>query len=223
MKLIDSCTGLILELKEATSEILVIEKQEYMESFLGDLWSQCAGGPGDIIVTEGDVILDIKKSLEIFFNPFEININSKKLKKLLFEEMTEIANSEYGMRTLDVTDTIIRYVNEICSRLPYGLTLNDKIRPDSLFKLLDVQFDETGIDLLQRVLEYIKLTAQLESEKLFIFVNMKMYFKDDFMEEIYKTVFNYNSKLLLIESCYTEKTEMEHVTVIDKDGCIISY
>ena len=75
---------------------------------------------------------------------------------------------------------------------------------------------------MERLAEYLKLLHQLCKIQVIIFVNLKTYFSQDELEELYKFAFYEKLFLVLIENREKPKLKEEKVCIIDADGCIIN-
>jgi len=223
VRIIYNNAGLVLDFIDGIAEVIVIENAKVMRDFICEIWRDYSGHDAAIMLIDEDKKLNMHKSAELIFNPFAIDVNSKKLKKLLYSEMKDISNMECQLEFYDLQSNLIEYINKVGSRLPYAISFDGIVDFVDILQLMNTRFEIEDIDLEHKLTEYVKLVGQLEGRKLFVFVNLKMYMEDSEIKELYKIAFYYGCSVMLIESAERRKFEEEHVTIIDKDQCIIEY
>ena len=86
--------------------------------------------------------------------------------------------------------------------------------------MYSVKIEAPDIFLI-RMIEFIKVMTCLCGISLFCFYNLKSYLSEDELLLFYKEA-DYNKvSLLLIESFESKQLDVEHITIIDKDLCVI--
>lgn len=72
---------------------------------------------------------------------------------------------------------------------------------------------------LERLLDYMELTRELEREKLFVFVNLRSYYADESVSAFLSSVLGHGFSVLLVDSVSKEKLPEEQRITIDIDLC----
>lgn len=78
-------------------------------------------------------------------------------------------------------------------------------------------------DFFERLIQYIKLSAEIMQKKLVVLVNIRSYISDKQLEQLIETAaYNY-IPILLIENCQKDFSKQLLRYIIDVDGCEIFY
>ena len=89
----------------------IIEAAESFATFVYELKNQCDGIDGRYVLSDADKELGISKNMDIVFDIFSIDINSKKIINKLYEEMQKVAYSEkVNVKTQEIAQSIQRYI-----------------------------------------------------------------------------------------------------------------
>ena len=91
----------------------------------------------------------------------------------------------------------------------------------ALFKAVDLKYEDSGEDFLERLVKYIKILVDLLSVKLFVFINARCFMNDEQIKKLCEEIKYIEIKGLFIEN--SEKACVEGVEryIIDKDRCEI--
>ena len=93
MRVAWSVENLDIELQENKITVITIENTEAYVDFLMNLNLQAEGQAGTIIVSDGVKEQNFVKSCDVIFNPFALELNSKKVLTKLYQELQEIADT----------------------------------------------------------------------------------------------------------------------------------
>ena len=89
-----------------------------------------------------------------------------------------------------------------------------------ILKAYTVRIDNQETELVNRIVNYVKLTHQILGIKVFVFVHFKDYFTIDEMEQMEETLMYEGVVVLLIESSIENISKLKW-WVIDNDNCLI--
>ncbi len=223
MKFVNSLWNINLQLKENVFNVLVIENQNAMAQIIYELSEQYNGNDGNFILSDNNNLLKFNNLISLVLNPFSINCNEKKIISKLHSQLYDLANDIYYEKTKTLESNIINYLNILIDSLPYDLIFNYEFDIISLFKLQTVKLDQNLLSLTDKILNYIKVCADLTDIKLIIFINLKSFVNEFELLEIYKISSYYKINLLLIENLQRCKMNNECITIIDSDMCLISF
>ena len=206
MKLVNGKYSLIINMQENMADMLVLENEAVMAEFVEQLYFQSFGQEGDFVLSDNDELLEIYKTLEIIINPFELS---------------GIGN-ELLMEKNSLNSQICHLLETLISRASYNdISYQKDYEWVDLFKFYGIKIEPYCDTLLQKIIEYIKLTSQLQLNKILCFVNLKQYLNKSEIQNLYQMAFYSKIQLLLIESYEKEKLDNENVYIIDKDRCLI--
>lgn len=221
MKLVNGKYSLIINMQENMADMLVLENEAVMAEFVEQLYFQSFGQEGDFVLSDNDELLEIHKTLEIIINPFALDFNNKKILKKLYSELSGIGN-ELLMEKNSLNSQICHLLETLISRASYNdISYQKDYEWVDLFKFYGIKIEPYCDTLSQKIIEYIKLTSQLQLNKILCFVNLKQYLNKSEIQNLYQMAFYSKIQLLLIESYEKEKLDNENVYIIDKDRCLI--
>lgn len=209
--------------EENQVQVLVVENQQVYSKLIGTIVQQISGEESIWQFSDGDKELQMSKSVSLVHSPFLLEFNSKKSLNYLYKEMQTVANDFCSDSAGEINSSIVDYLDVITQKLPYPVEFNLDLNVIDIFKLYDVHFDFQNSSLIEKVLNYIQMEKVLFDTKLIIFINMKDYFDNNEMQEIYKTAFYYKTPILLIESSQRNCLEEEKYCIIDKEKCLIEF
>ena len=213
--------GIDILMEENMVNVLVVENQQVYTELIDALIIQSAGSEGNWQLSDGDKDLTIGKSISLVHTPFMLELNSKKNLNYLYKELQTISE-EYAYENLSVINSyIVTYLDKISQKIPYQIDYNLELEPTQLFKQYDVHLDLDGVTLFEKVLNYIQLEKILCNTKLIIFFNLRAFFSDEQIEEVYKTA-NYNKMyIFLLETQKRNSIDGEKYCIIDSDKGLI--
>lgn len=223
MKLANPEYNLCLELEENRPTFLIIENNILRFKLVEDIYNQCIGSEGGFVLSEDLQMLKMSKNAEIIINPFSIDVNSKKVLTKLYQEISDYCNENYYEEKERINGEIVLLLDKIMLNVPYNITTKFEIDIIEICKLYNVELENSGDTLIEKLLEYIKIVSQLCSYKLFILLNFSLYLTTNELQELYKFASYQKVYLLLVEYIMPLKLVNEKGYIIDKDSCIIEF
>lgn len=222
MKLVQTDMGLAIDIMENIIPLICVESPHVMTQMIAELYSQINGNEGNFVLSE-DKTISFAKGVELLINPWAIDGNSKKIKAGLLQLVKESIEEDCYEKYMEVRGGILSLAEQIAENVPYSITYNEDPDISLLAKLLDfsIAFEETG--LLQRLVEYMKLSMKMCGTKLFFLVNVRSFLEEEELELLLQEVMLHKITMIMLESHVPQKTfASEKVVIIDKDGCIIT-
>lgn len=207
---------------EETGNILIIERPGVFSEIYNDLWRQSEGELGEIIISDADTILKMNKAVIFITNPIGVSCNDKKIILRIYNDIKDICNEKYineiTLLNAQIVELLEKVSFDISLPLDYALDMNIV----GLLKLYETKVDSEGVDLLEHIVSYIKLMHQVCKISVFIFVNLKSFFTQEELDQIYVEAKYEHVQIVDIESadCFG-KVKTEKYMILDKDLCII--
>lgn len=224
MRLIERELGLDIELKENIISVVVIEKVELRLRIIDELYSQINGIEGNWILVENEKQFDLSKSVDMILEPFSVELNSKKIKNKLYQDIKEVAQEYYFSQGMELHSNICGYIENVLEKIPYPIKYDAEWNLLEILKVYGVELEEESESKCGKLFNYIKLVNNVCGNSVFILVNIKQYLTEQQVLELYKLVMYSKIQLVLIEfNMYNEKNNVEDIYVLDADGCIITY
>lgn len=224
MRLVERELGLELELKENVVSVIVVEDIALRLPMIENLYSQVMGKEGNWLLVENEKNYDLGKEAEIILEPFSLELNNRKVKTKLYQDIKTIAQDFCFSQGLEVHSHICNYLESLLERIPYPVKYEEEWNILELLKAYGVELVEECDSICEKLLNYIKLINQVCGISIFITVNLKQYLTDEQMRELYKLAMYSKIQLVLIEfNMFNEQYDCEEIYILDKDSCIITY
>lgn len=224
MKLVERELGLEIELKENTEAVIVLEDVVGRLTFVEGLYSQVLGEEGNWLLVEDEKNYELAKKVDMILEPFSLELNNKKVKTKLYQDIKIIAQDDCFLQGLELHSHICNYLETLLEKVPYSVKYREEWNILEILKAYGVELEEECESICDKLFNYIKLMSQVCGTSIFITVNLKQYLTKNQILEMYKLVKYCKIQLILIEfNMYDEKIECEDIYVLDKDKCIITY
>ena len=201
---VDLSRPIELDYQKATE--WVIESPELFVQYTQMLYQQMEGAEGEFILSENDEILDFSKQAEI--------------QKKLYSELQKAAYGENAfLDTQKIEAELKNYIYQLEYISGYDISVNEELDLTGIFKALDVQMDEPELDFCERLVQYMKIMAELLGKKLMIFVNIRSYINEEQLKRVMETAVHNELALLFIENIQRDFSNDRRYYIIDKDKC----
>ena len=221
MKLVSPLFSTPLCFTEGEILSLVIENQTCFRRFLSDLYSQAEGLDGNAILSRNNKPVVISKSVEILDEYINFDMNRKpllsKISSFLESEAVNATNYE---RTQFLLSEWERYIYDLSFSLPCNVSCS-KLSISSLLKAGGLSVTLDTKDVLESIIQYMNTIRDLDTEKLYVFINLRSYYSDEKMNAFCETASFHKHTILLVESVARPSLKREKRLTIDKDWCEI--
>ena len=107
MKLVERELGLEIQLKENIVSVIVIEDVSLRLSIIEELYSQIMGKEGNWLLVENEKNYEISKKADLILEPFSLELNNKKAKTKLYQDIKTIAQDFSFSQGLELHSHII--------------------------------------------------------------------------------------------------------------------
>lgn len=224
MKLIERELGLEIELKENRISVLIIENIRRRLTMIQQLYEQTLGKDGSWMLVEHENAYDLSKKCDFILELFSLEMNNKKVKARLYQEIKEIADEACYESGLALHAHICNYLETVLEKVPYPLDYTDTWDINNILKMYNVKIPEECDDLYEKLLNYIRLMNQICGIQIFILVNVKQFFTENQILELYKMASYNKMQLVLIEfDALCSRYPQEDIYILDQDDCMIQY
>ncbi len=200
----------------------IIESPELFSQYVQGLVKQYRGEEGDFVLSENGNIMEISKCMEIIFNPFDIDINSKKILNKLYLNLNKLAiQEEMYLQTKEIMQRIAEYLLELEQESEHFLSFEQEFDMVAIFKAVGIKHEIMEEDYFEKLVRYIKIVSQTLGIKIIVFVNIRSYLNDMKIEQLLKEMVYQEVQILLIEN--QERTCLKDTFryIIDNDKCEI--
>lgn len=200
----------------------IIESPDLFAQYVQELVRQCAGEDGDFVLSNHEKLVEISKYMEIIFNPFNIDINSKKILNKLYSDLEKLAKTEeIYLQTREMMQGLTEYLLELEQKSEYILGFEQEFDLTAIFKAVGMRHEIIEEDYFERLIRYIKIISQILGIKIVTFINVRSYLNDLQMEQLLKEAVYQEIQILLVEN--QERTCLKDTFryIIDYDKCEI--
>lgn len=223
MKLIYPDYNYQIIFKEQNVNTVVIENEKEFTHLVGELLLQCDSKDGRFVLSDENKILKISTNMLCVINPLSLTLNSKKAVDKIYDQLQEvIQTSELYLSEKEMYSKILEFIQKSIEQYDYPLVVDDEIESRNIFKLVNLRWSDENDNLLDSIIDYMKINCRLLNYKVFAFVNLKSFLTTEELELLFRTCLYEKYNLLLIEStARVKRFDCERVLVIDKDCCEI--
>ena len=222
MKLVNTQLGINIPFEEGKPEFLIIENTASLNQFIQEMNLQCGGESGNFLLSEEEKELKMSKTCQFLLEPFTLDLNSKRILTVLYRKLGEAGEGYLEQKNHVLSESLSLIDQCIVSSGIQNLTCNTDFSWNDLFKLLDVKIDSQYENLLDKMISYLKILADLRDVRLLILLNFVSFFEKEEIKEIIRMARYLNVTVLFVEktepACWYD-TESRYI--IDKDNCII--
>lgn len=211
-----------LEIKSKTINTLVIEDTHYFSLFLKGLIEATEIESDEFELIEDYKTVDITKYVEVIFDIFNLEANSANILKKMYSELEEDLNTqEVYTKKVELESIIANITDELIYRSRFSLKVGE-INYQNLFKAIEIEFDYEKNSVLERLIEYIKVTSELLKIKVYIIVNLDSFLSEEELVELEKFLLYNDIKVLALQNAIRREVKpSENLRIVDKDLCEI--
>lgn len=129
-------------------------------------------------------------------------------------------DEEHYYQTSELITLLESYLLDLSVELTGNIELS-KITWENTIKAVGVEFADNYDSLAEKILDYMELVREYDSERIFITLNLRSYISDNEMNKFVNDVVVRGYKLLMLENTEYPIIEHEKRYIIDADKCII--
>lgn len=210
-----------IEFKDNSINTLIVENPTAFRNMISQLIDETNGYNGDFVLSEKFEPVKIEKYVEIVADIFSVNFSDRRFISKINKEALN-ASGSFSEMTADLIMKLNEIGDSIASVLDFEATFKQIDNLEDVIKILNFSIDIDELSLDNKIIQYVKLCNAFFGKELFVFVNIKNFFEDEELKELYKKLRYEKYNVLFIESSKREYTdEFESILTIDKDLCEI--
>ena len=124
-------------------------------------------------------------------------------------------------KKVELESIIANITDELIYRSRFSLKAGE-INYQNLFKAIEIEFDYEKNSVLERLIEYIKVTSELLKTKVYIIVNLDSFLSEEELVELEKFLLYNDIKVLALQNAIRREVKpSENLRIVDKDLCEI--
>ena len=162
----------------------------------------------DLILFENENRIEISKNLLVVNDFYNIDINSKKFLKLLYNDIEMQYNYEYGEENILInSEEIFRNLKDIFYNYDFEFEYKQELKVSDILKCIGIKLNDYYYDNpFDNLLFLFELINLFKVYKVVALINAKIFFTEEELIEIYKGALQRNINILLLE--YGEESEL---------------
>lgn len=210
-----------IKMAEDQVNIVVIESPQVFADVIVEILGQVQGKEGLFVLSDREKTLNITKQAEMILHPFALDCNEKRIQQKLYQSISAVAQEELVTKTVEVNAHVVSYLDELLTKIPYGLTFDLEMNVSGLLKLYAVRVESAADHLLEQVIDYLCALQSFCHTTVVFFVNLKTYLNASELLSLYEFVCSHKIQLILLENMQREQLQGENICILDNDMCII--
>lgn len=203
--------------------VLEIENKKFFKTLVSEMYNivELNYESNKILLTEEDNILSLSKNVMLLFDIFNIDFNNKKILNKVFSKIVNDIKLEESIDNKydEITLELLNYMRDKLDELPFEYVIKENIEIEDVLKIINFKIDiEYYNNITEKIMFLIDLISEFNLVKILILVNVKTYFTNDELVEIYKYCNYKEVSLLLVENTISENLlKYEKKIYIDND------
>lgn len=201
-------------------KILKIENQDLFRKTLLQLYHN--NEDQWFIVSENFKPMDYSKNVRIVDDILNFTMNDKKLLSKLNQDLEEYVNSYYYEKLQSIREELFVLCKKLSCSFDFNVEYNDTVETSAIIKLMNFRPRDDSENILERFARYLILLNKYIGVKLFITVNLYLYFSQREINMLFETLAYNHINLLDLEGESQVVTDKHsELIIIDKDLCEI--
>jgi len=203
--------------------ILIIESKTLLFKVIKDIKNQLNNEYGDFVLSLKDKPIELKNNLELILDPFELQINNRKiLTQIQNLAISEAKNEVHYEETNKIICELEKYAQNLAYTFNGNIIPKDIISCETIIKSINFQIDTFCDNFYGSIFEYIQAITKYLGIQVFCFVNLFSYLENEEIKELMHSCKNSHLNIIFIESNDINiEIECCKKTIIDSDFCHI--
>ena len=159
-----------------------------------------------ILLLDGDKELDFSKISFFVFDILNIDFNDRKILNKLYSSIKTnlFLDDEIRQKLESYHIDVFNLIDSTLLDFPFEFEYKVELVVEDLLKYYGIKLINEGQSFMEKILNLIDIVSLLDLCKLLIFCNIKSFFTNTQMEEIYKYIIHNKLNVLLLEGSSTD-------------------
>lgn len=209
----------VLKIGENHITTLVIEQPRFFRALLKDINQQIEGEKGSAVLSDEKRVLPFDRNAEIIDSFLNFQLSRKALLTKIANRLESTAlDEDHYLQTMQLTGRLEEYILELADDLPCNIYCA-KMSIGVILRTVGVDVVDDAENDLERLLNHMELTRELEHERLFILVNLRSYYPDEEVEAFFASALAHKFLILPVDSVARRRLKNEQRITVDEDLC----
>lgn len=202
--------------------VLEIENKKLFGNIVQSFYSRIVGKEAleEIFLSEGDENLRFDRNAIYISDPLQINFHDKKIQTFLCEKFNNIycLDHEKQIQVENQYCKLIEIIRQILDEVDIEIDYSYQLDLNKLLKLIDIRISEDDTSTpLEKLTSFLEILSNLKLYNLVVFCNLKSYFAEEDLAELYKLILYLKIPVILLESTLKPILKGERKLIIDMD------
>lgn len=197
---------------------LVIENKQLFRRVLTELFD---GNENNLFVFSKDFKPYAFGDVVFIPDPLNIEYSDRRLSTRINAELVKNANEYHADELTEIVTALINFGNSLCRDTDFDFSFSYEIDAPGLVKFLSLKPNiDDDVDKRERLIEYCRIYRKYLGIKMFVAVNLYVYFSGDELNELFNTLRADNIFLLVIENSQPHVLG-DNIHIVDENLCEI--
>lgn len=219
MKLLINDLNIAKDIIDLPNYLLIIQNKKYLYKLITNIQND----EEDFIkIVDGNWKKQKKvEYIDAITSLFDLEVNNKKNINFLYKQIKSYFRNDFTKMIDLLCEKLRELFSEVIISYQLELISDVSISDDDIIKLLGIKIDDTNIDLLEKIIKYIKTTFELRRISIFIFYGLSSLLSSSEINQLIKECNLLGVSLIDIETNDCEKINFDYKKIFDGDCCII--
>lgn len=189
-----------IELSPGSPVVLTIESPREFYLLVGDMIGLLGGAETSFSLWDGDMRIKLSDRCEIVADVFSFEVTDRKIVTALYKRLqSNFLDGDFVVPFGEAATAAENFLGALCDTVDFPIEY-DELSLDALLKAFAVRPAKNYDTLLEKIVAYIDIFAELKRVDVFVFVGLKSVMPDDELALLYRHCELKKIALLLIES-----------------------
>lgn len=201
--------------------VLSVESSKEYYNFVVQLEDAFTAKESEFSFWEGDKFVSPDKCGEMIANPFCFDATDKKIVNLLYKKLQNNYNDgSFILKFNEINASIEDFLYDLCSSVDFSID-HECPSLEDLLKICSVKPSKTYDGLIEKLICYINIFAELKRTEFFVLVGIKDVLTEEEIELLYRHCALNKIALFLVERRTEKRKKNERKIIITEDLCEI--
>ena len=172
----------------------------------------------NIVFSINNNVVDLNKYGMIIYNPFELNINDKKILNLVYKKLEKYIEDEERMIISKIEQESLKLFEKLSLNIDVSIDYNDSMDLNKLFGSFDIKISNDNMSFLEKIVQYVKLNVELFNIKIIISFGLLSLLEQQEIDLLNIELLQYG--VVLVDAQYNIN-ENNNSLYVEGDWCII--
>lgn len=207
-------------ISEEYVRVVEVEDKELFANIVQSIHCLCYNEEGKeyIVLIDKDKALSFHKDVYFTTDILNIDFNERKLLNKLYGQINASMDLDTKQELDQHINLSLNLVNDLLIEFPFEFTYKSEIGAEDILKIFGFKIASEKQSFIEKIFYYLDLISLLDPYKVLIFCNMKSFFSDKQMMEIYKYITYNKLQAILLEGTIGQSLlPLEKKNRIDRD------